>query len=57
MARRFGHKLVSGLNMIIYAGSLYIATLTDNFILFALFFGFLPGLCIGTEYLIPYDNA
>ena len=57
MARKFGFKLVSGLNMIIYAGSLYIATLTNNFNLFVVYFGLLPGLCIGIETLIPYDNA
>ena len=55
-ARECGHKLVSGLNMLIYAGSLYIASIS-NFYVFVAFYGFLPGLCIGNEYLIPLDNA
>lgn len=56
MARKFGHKLVSLVNMLVYGVSLYLSTIS-NFYLFVLFMGFIPGICIGVEYLIPVDNA
>jgi hypothetical protein len=55
-ARNFGHKLFSGVNMLIYGVSLYIASVS-SFYAFLIFMGFLPGLCIGNEYLIPVDNV
>lgn len=56
LSRRFGHKLISFLNMLIYIISLYLASIS-NFDWFILFMGFLPGFCIGIEYLIPVDNG
>ena len=56
LARKFGHKLISFLNMLVYVASLYLASIS-NFGWFVFFMGFLPGFCIGMEYLIPVDNA
>lgn len=56
IARRLGHKLTSTVNMIVYAISFLIASYS-NFYAFIFFMGFLPGLCIGNEYMIPVDNA
>ena len=56
LARIFGHKYVSFINMVVYSVSMFIATFV-NFELFLIFQGFIPGFCIGVEYLIPVDNA
>jgi MFS family permease len=55
-ARKFGHKLFSAINMLVYGASLYLASVT-NFYAFLIFMGFLPGLCIGCENFVPVDNA
>lgn len=55
-ARKCGHKLVSFVNMLIYCGS-YLVASRVGFYAFLIFMGFLPGLCIGNEYMIPVDNA
>ncbi|KAM3132157.1 hypothetical protein pb186bvf_015752 [Paramecium bursaria] len=55
LARIFGHKYVSFINMVVYSVSMFIATFV-NFELFLIFQGFIPGFCIGVEYLIPVDN-
>lgn len=56
VARRIGHKIFSALNMVVYAVSIYVASYS-NFYGFLFFMGFLPGFCIGNEYMIPVDNA
>ena len=56
LSRIFGHKFVSFINMVVYSVSMFIATFV-NFELFLVFQGFIPGFCIGVEYLIPVDNA
>ncbi|CAD8105092.1 unnamed protein product [Paramecium primaurelia] len=56
LARRFGHKLISVVNMLCYCASMYAATYS-NFYFFVFFQGLLPGVFIGIEYLIPVDNA
>lgn len=56
LARKFGHKRVSVINMLLYCGSMYLATFS-NFYFFVIFQGFLPGVFIGVEYLTPVDNA
>ena len=56
LSRAVGHKFVSLVNMIVYSTSMFIATFV-NFELFLVFQGFIPGFCIGVEYLIPVDNA
>ena len=42
--------------MIIYCASFYVASVC-NFPAFVIFMGFLPGMCIGNEYILPLDNA
>jgi hypothetical protein len=56
LARRYGHKIVSLINMLVFCGSFYIAS-SSGFVLFLIFMGFVPGICIGNEYLIPVDNG
>lgn len=56
-ARKLGHKLFSALNMVLYAGSFYVASVSVDFTAFVVFMGLLPGFCIGNEYLVPVDNA
>ena len=56
MARRIGHRNMSGIIIIVYSVTLFLAS-RSNFIEFIITFGFIPGLCIGNEYLIPVDNA
>ena len=41
----------------IYGISVLLASITKNFVVFAITLGFIPGLCIGNEYIIPTDNA
>jgi OFA family oxalate/formate antiporter-like MFS transporter len=57
IARRIGHKITSSVIMVFYAFSVFTASRSNNFILFAITMGFIPGLCVGNEYLIPVDNA
>jgi hypothetical protein len=54
--RKWGHKLMSCFNMLLYCLSFYLASYSDysSFIFFA---GILPAWCIGVEYLLPVDNA
>ena len=56
-ARKYGHKLVSGINMIVFVGSLYLASSVTNFYVFVAFFGYVPGLCVGIEYLVSVENG
>lgn len=55
-ARKIGHKISSALTMILYASCFYISS-EGNFVVFFIFIGVMTGFCIGTEYLIPVDNA
>ncbi|KAM3132172.1 hypothetical protein pb186bvf_015767 [Paramecium bursaria] len=55
-ARKYGYRKVSLINLFFYCGSQFIATYV-NFYWFVLFMGFLPGVFIGVEYLLPVDNA
>lgn len=54
--RKWGHKLISCINMLLYCFSFYLSSYSDygSFIFFA---GVLPAWCIGVEYLLPVDNA
>jgi OFA family oxalate/formate antiporter-like MFS transporter len=56
IARRFGHKITSSIAMIVYVASVFAAS-ESNFEWFVITMGFIPGLCIGIEFLIPVDNA
>jgi MFS family permease len=56
LARRIGHRITSGSIILVYFTSVILAS-KSSFLEFIITMGFLPGFCVGNEYLIPVDNA